>query len=343
MENGIFGVFKALVTDVDCFLETGMIKTRISVLNDFYVNKDLRDKYDLDRFREDVDKDIYTQVFIPFGGGYNSGMFKLPPLNSLGLVTFIDGKSDNPIWLGGIPNTLYTKSGILHTSNAPSDSATSGDSIITFDENEKKGKMNSEDLNSFVLKTKNNSLDDLSNPESMNWEDRRVENSIILNKKRMELTHLEESGDTQGITLTDKIEHDGKQYSIKIIDDKGNSNKSSVYMGESGISIEVAKGSLVSKIELGEETIEIKMKRDELETSIVQREDEIRLKNENSEVILKKENLSDEIVLKSPRVSISSEDIILGNGDYRLVISPTNFNVSLEDGTMLTTARNVRV
>jgi hypothetical protein len=332
------GIYEAIVTDTDCFEKTGKIKTRISVLNDFYIDKDLRNNYNLDKFKEGLEKDMYTQIFLPFGGGSNYGMFTVPPVNSLGLVSFIDGDITRPVWMGGISDSSYTKTGTIHTNTAPSDDLFSNKSIISYNNGSESGEVNSEDIHSLVIKTKVNNFDDLSDPETINWEKREVENGIVLNKNKMELVHFNEDG-YQGILLSSKENEDY----IKIVNNKNEANYSSISMEDDGIRIETTRGDTKTTVNILDSSVLIHTKKDEFETTITQTEKEIKLKNDRASVILKKDKIDDEIILNAQKVRISANDIIMGNGDFRAVVAQSNFNMSLEDGTVLTTAKNVRM
>lgn len=341
MIEKIHGVFKAIVTDTDIFKETGKIKTRVSMINSYYLGKDLRDGYDENSHKEGLEKDLLSLVLLPFGGGYDYGMFKLPPVNSLGLVTFIDGNPNLPIWIGGLPSILHTDTGVLHSVSPPSDDIFSDKSIIYFNEGNNDKEFNNESLNSFVIKTKNNSFDNLDNPEDMNWEKRRVENGIVLNENRMDFVHLEEEKHQRMIFSSPK---EGEEdYSIKITDFTTDSDSSTFLLGEKGAKIEIKRGDILTEVSMSEGVLELNVNKGISETSIVQTEKEITLKNGTSIVKLKKQEGKDQVILKSETINLDSDNIILGNGGYKLVIAPNRFNLTLEDGTMLTTAKNVSV
>lgn len=342
MENSFLGVFRAIVTDVDCFKETGRIKTKISVLNDNYLVKNLMDNFNPTRFEEEVEKDLYTKIFMPFGGGYNYGMFKLPPINSYGLVAFIDGNPLDPVWLGGISTADYTETGVFATTNIPSDDPFSDRSAITFNEEKNETEFNTKDMNSFIIKTKNNSLDLSEGTESMNWENRKVENSIILNESEMDFTHFGKKSN-QRIVLTEEEEDDTETYSVSITDNRNTGEKAKMELGMPGVNIEIENKEIISKINITDTGINIVFKKGEKETLITQTENKIKLESNRSSVSVKTEGAFDEVVIDSPIVRISSDKIIMGNTDYRLVVAPNNFNLTMEDGTMLTTAKNVRI
>ena len=107
LEDQVFGLYKAIVTDVSCFEQTGKIRTRISAFQGGGVPKDLVDGYDSDAYADVSSRDMLTEIFMPFGGGYNYGMFKLPQINSVGYVAFVDGSRSTPVWMGSTANLLF--------------------------------------------------------------------------------------------------------------------------------------------------------------------------------------------------------------------------------------------
>lgn len=338
MNESLYGIFKAMVTEVDCFKTTGKIKTRISIFNNSYIGKDLLDNYSKDSYINKIERDKLTSVLMPLGGGVDCGLFSIPQINTMGLVTFLDGNPDNPVWLGAISSNIFSKSGELIKSNYPSDNIVSNKSIVDVNDESGKVEFMSESSSSFIIKTKTNELKDLNKPETMNWSNNKTENGIVLNQNRMELLHVGDNGDTQNILLNNDSE-----YSIKLKNKKNDENYSVISIGNNGIKVERMSSSGECTIYLGDTNNEIVFKKDGLETSISQTEQSIKLVNEKSSVSLLKVDLQDEVVIAAPKVRISSDKIILGNGDFRIVTSPSNFNLTLEDGTLLTTAKNVRI
>lgn len=338
MKEPLYGVFRAIVTETECFRTTGKIKTRISIFNNNYISKDLLDSFDANTFSKTVERDKLTSIMLPFGGGIDCGLFSVPQVNTIGLVTFIDGNTDNPIWIGGTSSNIFSTSGELIKSNYPSDNVYSNESIISLNEDSQKVEFNSEKINSFVIKTKTNELNDLSNPDSMNWEKNEIENGIVLNKNRMELLHVGNEGNIQDILLDNN-----EEYSIKIKNEKDEKNYSIISIGNKGIKIEKKSNLSECFIYMEEDSNKISFKKDNLETNITQTEKTLKLENDASSISLSKINLKDEVIIQAPKVRISSENIILGNGDFKLVVSPSNFNLTMEDGTLLTTAKNVRI
>jgi hypothetical protein len=336
MKKEIFGIFKAIVTDVSCFKETGKIRTRISFLNNSYVNNNLLFGYEADNFSKSVEKDSFTNIMLPFGGGEDYGMFKLPPVNSVGLVSFIDGNINNPIWIGGISSSYFSPKGELVKLSTPSDNLYLNKSSVSFDADANKSEFNIEDEDSLIIKIKTNKLNNLNKPEEMSWEN-PIENGVVMNKSKMEFLHAEEE-----TYQTIKLSKDDN-YSI-LIKHSNEDMYSSIEIGNSGVKVETSSSNgSVSSFEANKEDISISFKGEDYETKISQNKDEIRLENDQSLISLKKEDLRDEVIISAPRIRISSQDIVLGNSNYRIVVSPADFNLTLEDGTMLTTAKNVRL
>lgn len=337
MKNNIFGVFKAIVTDVDCFKDTGKIKTKISIFNNYYTTKDLLNDYNMETFKKNLESDKFTYIMMPFGGGNDYGMFKLPPINSVGLVTFIDGNPNLPLWMGGLANLYFSKNGELIESDFPSDNLESNNSMVSFSEEEDKSTLQTTDFDSFVIKTKTNKMTDFSNPQEMNWKNNLTENGLLMNKEKFSLFHTDTENSKQRIQLkndeefTISIEHEDEEV------------KSSIICGPKGFKTKL-EGKNVSAEISQSNNITLSYSKENQNTKIVQNEKEIRIENNESLIVLKKmPSGKDEVIISAPVVRISSDNILLGNGDFRIVTSPSPLNFTLEDGSLLTTANNVRI
>ena len=337
MRETMFGVFKAIVTDVDIFKDTGKIKTRISVFNNYYTSKNLLDNYNMETFKKNLESDKLTYIMMPFGGGNDYGMFKLPPINSIGLVTFIDGNPNLPLWLGGLGNLYFSENGELIEADFPSDDLENNNSMVSFSEEEGKSTLQTSDFNSFVIKTKTNKMTDFSNPQEMNWKNSPVENGLLMNKEKFNIFHTNTEYSKQRIQLKND-----EEFTISI-EHEDEDVKSSMICGPKGIKSNIEGKGFSTEISQGD-NITLSYIKENQNTKITQNEKEIRIENNESLIVLKKmPSGKDEVIISAPTVRISSENILLGNGDFRIVTSPSPLNFTLEDGSLLTTANNVRI
>jgi hypothetical protein len=342
MKN-VFGVFRAIVTDVSMFENTGKIKTRISLNNHFFIEKDLLDNFNAEEHKKKVEYDSYTYIMSPFGGGSNYGMFKLPPVNSVGLVSFIDGNSDTPVWIGGLPGLIFGEDGNIVYSDIPSDKLNQEKSFIDFNNENNKNEKNYDDINSLVIRTKTNDLD-LNNPESINWKNNLTENGLVMNKNHMYMVHKKDEN------ISGSIEIDNNDnYSIGISHLKKEENviqeESSIYLGKKGITERIvdSENGKVIQIEATDK-VRITVSIDNKTTEITQTKSGITLESNNCSVQLnQKASGKDEIILSAPVIRIDSPDLLIGSGGDRVVTASGPFSMSLEDGTILNTAKNVRI
>lgn len=348
------GIYRAIVTDTSCFRETGKIKTRISIFNNFYVERDLLDNYNKDKYEESIVDDRLTFIMTPYGGGYNCGMFALPQINSQGLVSFIDGNPELPIWVGAL-NSIDTKGDFLEHSDIPSDNLFQEKSSVDFDSETKETQRNVDDRNSFIIRTKTNEFDqdDLINYNKINWKSSETENGLVMSRKHFQAVHKNDSSNFSSLTMSNDIDYP-IELSHKIIeensvDEKGVvdessiSEKSSVNLGKKGVVLLYKNGESESILQTGEK-IRLILKKGNLETEIYQDEKMIKIKNNDCVIELEqKASGLNEIKISSPVVRIDSKEIYLGAGGNRVVTSSDDFTMSLEDGTILSSSQNVRL
>lgn len=354
MKN-LTGVYKALVTDTSCFKETGKIKTRVSIFNNFFIEKDLLDKYNKDDYEDSVVTDRLTFILSPYGGGYNCGMFALPQVNSQGLVSFIDGNLNLPIWMGSL-NSIEVSGSFLEQSDVPSDILIQEKSSVDFDTENEETKRNIEDKNSFVIRTKTNELDqnNLDDFDKMNWRSNPTENGLVMSKKHFQIIHKDEEASFSGLTMNNKqdysIDLSHKIIEEGIIDESGEVDeediidKSSVKLGRKGFLVEVKSETKEITIDANDK-IRLFLKKDGQETEIYQDENRIILKNSDCVIEIKQpeEGGSNEINISAPTIRLDSKNIMLGAGSNRVVTSSSDFTMTLEDGTILNSAKNVRL
>jgi len=95
-----YGIYKAIVTDNSSFYNTGKIRVRIQKFYNQELSWDMSVSYNQNDFNKDLLNDVDALVHTPIGGGNNYGLFALPQINSVGLVQFLSGDINIPIWMG---------------------------------------------------------------------------------------------------------------------------------------------------------------------------------------------------------------------------------------------------
>lgn len=352
LDDQLFGIFRAIVTDISCFEKTGKIKTRISAFNSGASPKDLINGYDSDSFSDLISRDVLTDIMLPFGGGTDYGMFKLPQVNSTGLVAFINGSKSNPIWIGATANTLTDKDNNLIQLDFPSDKDNNNPAIyydngIVFNMN---------DSNSFIIKTKTNKLDDYTKPETMVWSNNPVENSMIMNSAKLSFFHRVDDDTYQEFVLDNG---DGKenQGSIKLGYVVSENEFKRVTFDDSTITIRNKSGDVEAEMILNDSgdiyitAFDDSLAKDpssgtRIGTSIELTPASINLKSGHSQISMSRnvDYNNENVTITTSNLQVLAKNISFGSSGYSLVVSPSpNLNFTLEDGSMLTTANNIRV
>lgn len=352
LDDQLFGIFRAIVTDISCFEKTGKIKTRISAFNSGTTPKDLINGYDSDSFADIISRDVLTDIMLPFGGGTDYGMFKLPQVNSTGLVAFINGSKSNPIWIGATANSVSDSDNNLIGLDFPSDKD-NNEPAIYYDNGVV---FNMNDSNSFIIKTKTNKLDDYTKPETMVWANNPVENSMIMNSAKLSFYH--------------RVDDD--TYQEFILDNGGDNNEGSITLGY------VVSEDEFKRVTFDDSTIIIRNKNGDVETKMILDDDggiyitayddslskdpekegsrvgtsieltpaSINLKSGHSNISMSRnvDYNNENVTITTSNLQVLAKNISFGSSGYSLVVSPSpNLNFTLEDGSMLTTANNIRV
>lgn len=352
LDEQLFGIFKAIVTDVSCFEKTGKIKTRISAFNSGASPRDLVDGYDSDAFADLISRDILTDIMLPFGGGTDYGMFKLPQVNSTGLVAFINGSKSNPVWIGATANSTIDSDNNIVQLDFPSDNDNNEPAIyydngIVFNMN---------DANSFIIKTKTNKLDDYSKPETMVWSNNPVENSMIMNSSKLSLYHRVDDDTYQEFILDNGTDNTEGSITLGyVVSDK---EFKRVTFDDDTITIRNKSGYAEAEIILDDNggiyitAFDDSMARDpsatgsRIGTSISLSPASITLESGHSKIAMARNvDLNNEnMTITTNNLQVLAKNISFGSSGYSLVVSPSpNLNFTLEDGSMLTTANNIRV
>ena len=353
LEEQVFGIYKAIVTDVSCFEETGKIRTRISAFNGGGVPKDLIDGYDSDAYADVSSRDTLTDIMLPFGGGYDYGMFKLPQINSVGLVAFIDGSRTTPVWIGSTANSIFNMENTLVQSDIPSDRNNDRPAKY-YDYNQGKSVFNFDDPNAFIIKTKKNELPNFKDYETMNWQNNPVENSFVLSSIKAGIHHRVDDDTYQELILSNDPENNtgSVEMSYVISDDEFKK----ITASDDSIIIKNKNDKIETKIEFDDNgTIYLNSFEDNLgnrqtgsriETSIKLTPSSVEIKAGGSNITMTRnvnEN-NEKMTINAKNIQIIADDVSFGSSGYSFVISPnSNLNFTLEDGSMLTTADNIRI
>lgn len=348
----ILGIYKGIVTDTSEFYQTGKIRVRTSLINSQYFEEDLSITYKADNFNTKVEKDLYCFIHVPFGGGMNNGMFRLPPINSVGVVQFLDGNINTPIWLGGIILPEVSSSLKVVDINGVNLNENSEESPISLNEDGFLQKnFETDDENSFVFRLKNTSLEDA--PTSLSWRNNNTENILIFNKNKILIKHYGDQNSFQEITMiSDKENNLEPSISISTYtkDENGNDTQRSSFE-QSPDSFVISNYDITSNTvtEIRNEIKTIGTKNVSVLRTMVGEMNDV----QRSEVTQDKDSIlanvgesttlieNGEITLSAPTVRFSSDNILLGTSNQKIVVSNTDVNSRLEDGTILTTANGV--
>lgn len=351
----IFGIYRAIVTDTSCFETTGKIKTRISVFNGGGVSKDLVNGYNAEIFSESISRDLLTDIMMPFGGGYDYGMFKLPQINAVGLVAFIDASRTKPIWLGSTANQILNNENQVVQLDFPSDQ-NNGKPAIYYDDYENEPKFNLKDENSFIINTKTNTLRDLTNPDTMVWSNNPVENSFVLNSAKASLYHRVNDKAYQEFVLYNGDKENKTPGAISMLYTVSDTEYKSVSASENGIFIKDKNENRIAQLIFNDEgeifINSVQENRGTANTGGTRVEAIIKLTPASIELIAGNSRISmnrnidqnkEKITINATNLQINAKKISFGNSGYSFVVSPnSNLNFTLEDGSMLTTADNIR-
>lgn len=190
---------------------------------------------------KDKGMSVECLVASPLGSGYNTGMFQMPQVNTVGLVVECLGEGPDPawagleiwgnvryIWLGGLYGCKrYNEKVIIPNDDTESEELQYLDkTLITenaddFSETESEEKRDTisdnEDLyknSSLIIKTKTSYIKDENNPvdDDLNFKSIPGENTVVLNKKKIALRHNTnekmKDGETYKKAIADIIEND---------------------------------------------------------------------------------------------------------------------------------------
>lgn len=247
-------IYSALCLENTNYFTTGTILVRIF---QYYIHPsktpegDLIEYYDLHKdpslrtsgeekdseTGEIIQKDFEAYVFAPLGGGKNYGMFSLPKINERGVVSFLDGDFNKPLWLGSYFTPTYDKDRKFEGVNIPIDKV-DGDEILNGAD--KDGSKMTGDERTIVLRTKHTVSDDA---DTMDWEQRNTENLIVLGDSLVRVRHhtgWEDDHTTnkyQEVLIYKDDDKETMQLDVNNISESGKQKRGLLKLTEDGLTI----------------------------------------------------------------------------------------------------------
>ena len=141
-------------------------------------------------------------VMSPIANGYNTGMFSVPQINTVGIVMEIENKDEwssyRYIWLGGLYGCkLYGSDIVLPNDDTISDSFEYEDKALqSINDDTEEDNISDKDIvrkGEIILKTKTSRVVDFENltEEQIDLEQIPADNTFIMNKDKISLRHNE--------------------------------------------------------------------------------------------------------------------------------------------------------
>lgn len=141
-------------------------------------------------------QDFDCWIYAPFGGGRNYGMFHLPQVNERGIVSFLDGDKNKPVWMGSYFQPIADPDKYpayeVKEINAPTDDVTGDSNGVFFKGANKTGMYG--DPNAVVIRTKHTELTKKGQSYDANdlaWQTHPSENLIVLGSDQMRLRRFD--------------------------------------------------------------------------------------------------------------------------------------------------------
>ena len=254
-------IYSALCLDNTKYFETGKILVRIF---QYYVHPrkdkdgniiefDDLSKYPDLREEGKVEEGLYNDfeafVFAPLGGGRNYGMFSLPRINEKGLVTFLDGDMNKPLWLGSYFAPMIDKDYKTAGVNIPNDKPEEEGS-------DKDGSINGEkkiegDERTIILRTKHTTSEDA---DHMDWEQRNTENLVVVGDSKVRVRHFTEWDNNeqkkyQEIMIYKDSDNDDKETVVLDVNNIKDTKRGILKLTEDGFRVEISDSNGTSVFE----------------------------------------------------------------------------------------------
>lgn len=362
-----FGIYQAIVTDNSDFYSTGRIKVRVQNFYNGKLNWDLSQGYNAKEFPKDILEDISALIYTPIGGGSGHGLFALPQVNSVGVVQYLNGNINKPMWMGSFFNpTIDPDTGKVLKVNVPNDNPQqegSGSDGIIKGPTDAKAKKNIDGPDGSVIfrmkSTKAPGADE--DPKNMDFNEQRTENLIVFNEEKINFTHFskwDDSTDQSKLKQWEEIElgtqkeydingnviEEYPEINIKVSEEKsgGTLKTLSVKINNDKVSLEVIDGDIVTDLGINSAGVEIVSynSKSKSSTSFEQTPERITLAGKDASVVIDQ----DEVILSSEKkVRISAKKLILGNnGGHLMGVNNLGEPIETRDGyTMFSTSIEV--
>lgn len=334
----IYGIFDAIVVDNSSFFKTGKIKVRVSNFSNeriAYINKD----YSLDK---ETSFDLNAYIFSPLGMGNNHGMAMRPKINSLGVVQFLNGDFEKPIWMGGVVSAIRDEKTSFRHLNFPNDNKDKegfgGLGVLNRESNV-------DDEDAFVLRLKTKKPNGTSK-DDLDWDKTPSDSILVIDKNKIMLSRMGEWKETNGNFSLNKyyeiqLRDDGIQIEAM---DKENSKKikrSLVLLSTLGINIrnQDEETKDMTEISIRKNSLELYSERDKDFTSLLQTKDQVLISSKDTSLSVSK----DQVVLNADkRVIINAKEVALGDGKGYIVTTDSPFSITTQDGTVLKSKTGLR-
>ncbi len=300
-------LYSALVLDNSNFYTKGVITVRIARYYNAPMTWDLSDDDGImNEFKEMNEKDEVEDydnclVSSPMGSGRNYGMFYLPQINSVGMVTFLDNSFSRPLWMGGFFRPIRTepdskKQRKVEFVNIPNDDITAEGEDSDGSSGEIGGKQTTAEDSALIIRMKSTDSD------NYNWQEQDTENLIVIDKNNVKIIHFLE-WDNNVAKKYQMIEINGRSGEIKLSSiNETDETQTDFSVRDDRFNLKVTAGSEITGIEgrSGEDSV-VKIQ-----------------KGSNTKVILSE---NETIITASGAVRITGNPVFLGNKDGFMVTS----------------------
>lgn len=352
-----FGIYQAIVTDNSLFFNTGKIRVRVQSHFNGEFNWDLSQNYNASEFIEELAQDLLAIVYTPIGGGSGHGMFALPQVNSIGLVQFMNGNIQKPIWMGSFFRPEYDENRKLLRVNVPNDQPQyegNGSDGITQGSNGIGEKKIEGGFGTLILRTKTTKGPGRDrDPKNMDFNEQRTENLIVVTEDKYHMTHFskwEKEGDNATAKQFEELKMgtvDGvPQVDVQVTDivrDKKKTTGLKINNSEVSLVVNDESKNLESSISSTSDGINIKARntKDDKNTNISLNNKEIILSNDKVSILVE----GNEISLSAPngKLRLSGKEVLIGDGGGYVVVSDVpGFSMRMEDGAILKASSKVQ-
>lgn len=196
---------KAVVIDNSMVFTRGKIRVRIAGMYHRKLEWNLEERFP-DLIEEEETEGSNTQfstdyealISSAFGGGRNYGSFVIPQINEKGIVSFLGGSKNNPVWLGGLFEASRDDNFDVEFVNFPSDKFEDGEDTdgVIDGEGNIGDDVEPQEEKSFIIRTKHTTSE---SQEEIDFQQQKTSNIITAGKKRIRVTHFPEDGWKDGV------------------------------------------------------------------------------------------------------------------------------------------------